>query len=161
MPQNFRGDFLTHTMYILRCIDYSSCLLTDRDTGVVDRSTSSSWSSEAGVVTYRSAIFFSSSGQRRDVTVTSLCLALATTSLLTGDVTAVTRLYGVVILLCRWSLELLLRTYTFTGVILWWPYTDCRYKVVLAEVLWCRVVNWRYPLSVWDIRSAQSIGYTI
>ena len=75
---------------------------------VVDRSTSSAWSSEGGVVTYRSSAAVSSSGhrRRRDVTVTSLGLALlAMTSLqlLAGDVAATVRWsFGVVILSRRW-----------------------------------------------------------
>jgi len=61
-------------------------------------------------MTYRSAMFVSSSGQRRDVTVTSLCLALAMTSLLlSGDVTAAVRWFGVVILFRRWSFSELFR----------------------------------------------------
>jgi len=65
-------------------------------------------------MTYSSAMFLSS-GHRRDVTVTSLCIALAMTSLLSDDVRTVMRLYGVVILCCGWSIsELVVRR---TGVL--------------------------------------------
>ena len=106
-------------------VEKNICLLTYRNTRVLDRSTSSSWSSEDGVVTYTS-VFFSSSGHRCecDVTVTSLCFTLAVTTLLlqSGDVTAaVMRLYGVVIGLLFGGcsiLELFVRTRALIGLAL-------------------------------------------